>query len=297
MTDRHALPAPLPPQDLLERYVLGLLDEPEREVIEARAFAEPDVAAAVDAAETDLADAWVGGTLTGEVYEAFARALTQRERLRGRVDVARAIVRAGPGAATGPTRPTPPLRLAWLVGLASAAAILVSLAVWLARSPADRDTAGLPPPSIAQAELPSDAQPVPRSDAPATLPPSPSPPSPAPAPGRVVFAVRLPSATTRSAAVTPVEVPRDATHVQLSIPVAQGDDFARYGLAVTARSGRVVASVERRALRPDRLVSIVVPRATLGDGLHEVALTGRAEGKADEPLALVQIDVAPARRP
>lgn len=297
MTDRHALPTPLPPHDLLERYVLGLLDEPEREAIEARAFAEPDVAAAVDAAETDLVDAWVGGTLAGEPRQAFARALVRRERLRARVDVAVAMVGAGARAATAPARPTPPIRLAWLVGLASAAAILVSVAVWLARSPADTDATGVPPTAEARAELPAAPRAATRPDAPATSPPSPSPPSSAPAPARVVFAVRLPSATTRSAAVTPVEVPRDATHVQLSIPVAEGDDFARYALVVTDRTGRVVASVERQALVPGRMVSLILPRSTLRDGLHEVTLTGWTADNAQEPLALVQIDVAPARRP
>ncbi len=298
MTDPARVPTSPPTQDLLEQYVLGLLDEPACEAIEARAFGDADVAASIDEVETDLVDDWTAGRLDGPTREAFARALQHRARLRARVDAARALGRGLGGLGrvdAGGSGASPRRRVSWIVGLATAAALLVSVAAWLARSPAARPDETLQTPqALARAAEPREPS---GAREPTTAQSSPTArPSPAPAP-RVVFAVRLPPGTTRASAVTPVRIPRAATHVDLKLAVAVGDDFQRYTITVTDSTGRVVGSVGRAALPPDRTVGLVLTREALRDGLHEVRLAGRSNGATEELLAVVQVSVTSDPQP
>lgn len=89
------------------RYLLGRLDEAEREAFAARFLEEPELLARVEEAENDLFDAYAGGRLSGDERRrfeerflkdaegrrrlAFSRALHRKTRKGGLFQVASAI--------------------------------------------------------------------------------------------------------------------------------------------------------------------------------------------------------------
>lgn len=289
-------PVPSLPLDAvrLERYVLGLLEEVDCEIVEARAFADPAVAAAIDLVETDLADAHVAGVLTGERGTAFARALAERPRLRARVATARALAARRP-ATTIPR---------WWLPMLAAASVLVVAGVWMLRQVTPH-----PGGSPVSASREVDPAPAPAGGVPASpdltvaRAPEPSPPlndAEAPAVPRapVTFAVLLPVGGTRATAPTEVTIPASATRVALRVPVAPGDDFAYFRLRLRDATGRLVQEATAARLPRDRVLQVVVDRAALADGTYDVELEGRPEGGPFEPLAFLQIrlTLAPAAR-
>jgi len=287
MTDDH--PVPLPPHDVdrLQRYLLGLLDEPACEAVEDEAFENTDVALAIDEAETRLVDGYVTGTLAPAQRALVEQALAVRPRLRERLRVARAL------AASPSTRVSGG---GWWLPLAAAAAVLVAAAVWNARTLTPHDESA----PQAQAEPRRDASvPEQPGETPGTepgVPPAPAPPPPvtvAPRqPVRSVFAVILPVGVSRTAAPTPVDVPSSATHVELRVPIAPGDDYPRYRLRVSDARGREIGAATVPTLSAARTVSIVVERRVLPDGAYDVAVEGLdAQGTA-EPLSFLQVRVA-----
>ncbi len=114
--------SPLDPSHL-ERYVLGLLDEPACEAIEDDAFGNPDVALAIDEAETRLIDAYVAGVLAPAQRRRSSTRPARRPRLRERLTVARALAQGGTRTRSG----------RWWLPLTAAAAVLVGVALWNAR--------------------------------------------------------------------------------------------------------------------------------------------------------------------
>ncbi|WP_291980814.1 hypothetical protein [Luteitalea sp.] len=291
MTDlRHVLPHPPDPSHL-ERYVLGLLDEPACEAIEEDAFGNPDVALAIDEAETRLIDRYVAGTLVPAQRASVERALAARPRLRERLQVARALASS------------PSTRIAgggWWLPLAAAAAILVAAGVWNARTLTPQDEVA----PQAQAEPGQGASAPDHPDHPVETPPVGTepgvPPAPAPPPPvavaprqpvRSVFAVTLPVGVSRSAAPTPVDVQSSATHVELRVPVAPGDDYPRYRLSVSDARGREIGAATVPTLSASRTVSIVVERRVLPDGAYDVAVEGLDAQGTPEPLAFLQVRV------
>lgn len=289
MTD-HRVPPPPPDPSHLERYVLGLLDEPACEAIEDDAFGNPDVALAIDEAETRLVDAYVAGSLAPERQQAVERALARRPRLRERLHVARALAQGGTRARSR----------RWWLPLTAAAAVLVGVALWNARS--------LPPyvesPTLVQAEPRAGTSPPDQPVGPAQVGPAgpdtgattgaPAAPAGTDAPRRPprsLFAVTLPAGVSRSAAPTPVDVPPSSTHVELRVPIAEGDDFPRYRLRVSDARGQEVATASPTALLAGRTVSIAVERRVLVDGTYDVAVEGLDGQGTPEPLAFLQVRV------
>jgi hypothetical protein len=276
MTDSSPVTVP-PDDDRLERYLLGLLDEPAQDAVEAQAFADPAVAAALDDVETTLVDAHVSATLSGERREAFNRALGERPRLQVRVRVARVL-------ATRPQR-MHAVRW-WLPVLAAAAALILVVSAWLLRQGATPD------PSPAQTSAGVDVT-VPEAPAPDVRPSTPpaadAPRAALPAPVRSVFAVTLPVGVSRAADIVDIRVPPASTHLQIRVPVAPGDDFARYRVRLRGPGGRALGVADPAPLAPDRTVWLTVERASLTDGLYDVAVEGLdAQGTA-EPLTLQQV--------
>ena len=291
MTDDH--PVPIPPHDVdrLERYLLGLLDEPACEAVEEDAFGNPDVALAIDEVETRLIDGYVTGTLAPAQRELVERALAVRPRLRERLQVARALASSRSTRVSGG---------GWWLPLAAAAAVLVAAAVWNARTLTPHDQSA----PQAQAEPGQDASMAGQTDrtppvgpaenetgvVPGTAAPPPVPAAPR-RPVRVVFAVTLPIGVSRSAATTPVDVPSSATHVELRVPIAPGDDYTRYRLRVSDARGREIGGATV-PLSASRTVSIVVERRVLPNGAYEVAVEGLDAQGGAEPLTFLQVRVA-----
>jgi hypothetical protein len=284
MTDDHSVPSPPHDAALLEQYVLGLLDDASADAVEAQAFSDAGLAAEIDEVETRLVDAYVAGTLAGPHREAFMHAVASRPRLASRVRVAHALLRR--------TAATPRTSRWWLPMLAAAAVVLVA-GVWFVRqstrpveaptqtASGPRDTAG-----------PSDAPAVQSRDAvrPDTRP------VPRPRPSRTVFAVTLPAGVSRAADTFVLRLPDTATHVQVRVPVAEGDDFARYRVRMVDARGREVGVADAAPLSPDRTVWLTVDRAALADGLFEIEVEGLDTRGDAEPLTLQQVRVTTSSR-
>lgn len=277
MTDHSPVSAP-ENDDRLERYLLGLLDEPAREALEAEAFTDRSVADALDEAETTLVDAYVAGTLSEGWREAFHQALGNRPRLQARVQVARVLAHAAPRTQ---------VRRRWLTVLAAAAALIVVASIWLLQ----RAVPPEPPPAqtTSVTDTPADSESLPD----VSVPPAPDEPKYAPAPPvRSVFAVTLPSGVSRAADIVDIDLPMGSTHLQLRVPIASGDDFERYRVRLRGPDNREAGVADPAPLAPDRTVWLTVPRHALADGLHDVAVEGLdAQGTA-EPLTLQQVRIA-----
>ncbi len=292
MTDPRPVPLPTHDTDHLQRYVLGVLDEPACELIEHDAFGNPDVALSIDAAETLLIDGYVAGTLAPTQKALVERALAVRPRLRERLQVARALASS---------RGTRVSARGWWLALATAAAVLVATALWSARSVTPHDE------SVSQAQLdpgqravvPDQASPTP----PVTSSPSgtslpgahatpPAEATEAPRPLRSVFAVTLPAGVSRRSEARTMLVPSSATHVELVVPIAAGDDFPRYQLRVRDARGREIGMATAAAPRSSRTISVVIARGVLVDGAYEVTVEGLSAQGLAEPLAYLDVRVA-----
>jgi anti-sigma factor RsiW len=264
--------------DRLERYVLGLLDEVDRDAMEARAFADPGIAATVDLAETDLLDAYAAGTLEAERAAAFSRALAARPRLAARAVTARAL------ASRRSTMSVP----RWWLPLLAAASVTVVAGLWMLRQVT-------PQPDGAPLSTSQEADTMPASpDLPVARAPEPSPPRneaevAASAKAPVTFAILLPVGGTRAEAPTEATVPTSATRVALRVPVAPGDDFAHFRLRLHDATGTLLREARASRLPADRTLELIVDRAALAGGLYDIEVEGRQEGGPFEPLALLQV--------
>ena len=120
------------PDDRLIRYLLGALPDAETERLDEQSLIDDDFADKLKLAEDDLIDAYVSGTLTGELRDRFESHYLASPRRREKVAFARrflaAVERAGshlhavPAGVASPRSRTWPFRLA----LAAAAVLAVT---------------------------------------------------------------------------------------------------------------------------------------------------------------------------
>jgi hypothetical protein len=271
-------------------YLLARLDEDRLEEAEARLLGDEEFARDLELAETDLVDDYVAGRLSDDDRVRVEELLAERPRLRERVTFARALAEraAGHGRASW-RRPVALLAMA-------AALALVSTGAWWAwyargsRTP-DSVAAGVrpgPPAPSPGVEPGASGGAPPAVPASAPSPPSvePSPVSPAPPPS--VFAVLLATDVTRGGGPLVVRVPPATARVLFRVPIAEGDDYARYRLTLRGASDRVVARADglratrQRELRLTVAAADLPPRAELHvEGVDEA---GRAVDLAFLPL-------------
>lgn len=76
-----------------QRYLLGRLDEAEREEFAARFLEDPELLARVEDAENDLFDAYAAGRLSGDDRRRFEERFLRDAEGRGRLAAARALER------------------------------------------------------------------------------------------------------------------------------------------------------------------------------------------------------------
>lgn len=206
---------------VLERYVLGRLDEASRDGVEAWLLATPDAPALVDAIELELAERYLDGDLPEPDRAGFARALRERPALAGRVALVEGLrARARAEAAPKPIPFVQPLRVrarwfqaSWVpVSLAAGLLVAAGLAAWL---------------QVERTRLASELRDLQaRSATPAV--PAPAPMPPAALTGRTpvaaaVVAVTLSAGVTRSISATPiVSTTPDTELVRLELRVPAG---------------------------------------------------------------------------
>ena len=289
MTDPSPVPGHTADDDRCERYVLGQLTDRERDDLEALAVADVEVAAAIDEAETTLADAFVSGSLEANRRAEFQTAMEERPRLRARVAAARTL------AASAPSR-----RTRWWAAMAAAAILIVATAMWLSRPrPAGGDaspsqarssetgpSSGSPAPSQPVVPAPSPAgpssEPLPEATPPRAVPPRP-----------VVYALTLPTGTLRAADVPVFRVPSEASVIRVTATVADGDDHPRFRLTLRPTSGAAAAVSVDGVIPESRRLTVDVERRRLPNGLYDVELYGLADSDTPAPLALLQIRLSP----
>jgi hypothetical protein len=123
-------------QRILE-YLLGALPPGETERLDELSVTDDEFAERLQAVEYDLIDAYVRGELTGEMLGRFQSSYLASPKRRERVHLAQSLHKAAKQTALPIHRGwrrflTPPPRPALQWGLAAAAAVLVTVAGWLA---------------------------------------------------------------------------------------------------------------------------------------------------------------------
>lgn len=262
----------------LERYLLGELDEAERQAVREEAIVDPDVFAELREVEIDLLDAAARGTLDAARLERVWEHLLGDARRGGTWATAQALAEAGSGE---DRRSQARHRLWWLAGAALAAAASLVLYLGWPRSP---ESPSAPPsaPAIAQRgpdDVPQTAPPAaePSASPEPTAEPAPAPP-PQEAAGATLVAVYFPAGTLRGEKPT-VRVTPAASAVQMTFEI---DESAAASAAVSIRAvpGAVVwsaADVPVRVRDGQRSVSVRVPVPLLPSGAYEASLEPAGE--------------------
>jgi hypothetical protein len=265
-------------QEELARLILGELPEADRDRLEARLLAEPELMEQADAVEAELADAYARGELEARRREAFAARLRLSPRLRDRLAFSEAVASRGARPAALPSAGLL-ARLAAFVqaprAWAPAAAALLATAVagWLALEL--RGAKG----ELARLQAERDALravTVPRPER--TRPPA-----------LAVFALGL-GAARDDARVAPFALPRDAESVRLDVDLEAGGLYRSLRALLATEAGeRLLEADGLSAARRDGLwtVSVTLPAARLAPGGYLLTLEGR-RGSADWETAALR---------
>jgi len=119
----------------LVRYVLGMLSDTDAERLDEQSIVDDEVAARLRSIENELVDAYVCGTLEGELRERFESFYLASPRRREKVKFARgflnAMDRLSPATAATTSKPEPVSLRRRFIWLASAAGLLVACGVLL----------------------------------------------------------------------------------------------------------------------------------------------------------------------
>jgi hypothetical protein len=121
----------IPDDRQLTRYLLGLLPEEDAERFDEQSIVDDEMASRLQCVENDLVDAYVGGTLQGELLERFESFYLASPRRRAKVKFAGrfldAVDRAAAAAVVVPR--TAPPRSRFVLSLAPAAMVLLACGV------------------------------------------------------------------------------------------------------------------------------------------------------------------------
>jgi hypothetical protein len=257
---------------VLERYVLGRVDEAARDDIETWLLATPDAPALVDAIELELAERYLDGDLPEPDRADFARALRQRPALAGRLTLVEGLrARARADATPAPLPFVPPVRArarwfqaSWVpVSLAASLLVAASLAAWL---------------QIERTRLASELRDLQaRRATPATPSTAPGIPPAALAPrtsaAAAVVAATLSAGVTRSSALPLIMTTPDTQLVRLDLRVPAGTapvraELVDADLAERLRLGPLVASPDGPATH----VVLDVPASAIPPGSYLITL-------------------------
>jgi hypothetical protein len=201
-----------PPDDeLLVRYLLGTLAEPDAEPLDERSIADDEFALRLRAVENDLIDSYARGELTGPRRGQFEAAYLESPHRRERVAFARAL------AAVQPER-----RASWFDRVpaavpryvyAAAALVLALAAIYLVFEHRRREQEVQTPRTVR-------LEPPPPSAPPGTTPNTSAPPArgrATPNAPRTVFTFSVPAIATRGADDKPLTIAAGTTHVTLNL--------------------------------------------------------------------------------
>jgi hypothetical protein len=241
-------------------FLLARLTQEETEQFEERLLVEDDLIAETEAAETELLDELVRGILSPEESAVVA------ERFRGRPErIAFAKTLASR------TRPRPQQTMRWILPIAASLVIVAGVVLLSSRREPSPQTTPVPRASLQQ---------------PARTPaPIPAPPAPTQTARRMRIAtITIALAATRDDNETPsLLLSREIDVVALRIRINPADRFPAYEVDVTNDTANVWNGRATRAESSSELL-IEIPAGRLGNGEHQIAVTGFGKDRLREEL-------------
>lgn len=273
----------------IRRYLLGLLDEDAVAALEARYFADPDLADEVREVELDLVDEYVAGEMSPADRARFDAHYLASPVHRNRVDTARALAARLAPAAPAPVvdfqeararRQATPAYYGWL----ALAAALVVASLWTLTRPVQGPRQAQRQP----APMPAPSSPPSRAPAPAPVAPEPSAPAPAPAPAppaaRSVLAFTLSPLVTRGDSPEPQRLPAGPADLLIRLEGPAGAADRGYAAEIQTVDGRRVweGRASAGAAGSGILATVRVPAERLAADDYVVVLTATTpEGREE----------------
>lgn len=256
------------------RYLLGRLEDGEREAFEVRFIDDPALSDTVASVESELFDDYLSGDLSAADREAVERNLLVTPEQRHRLASARAL-RAVIGGSQS--------RLSgwWWVAAAAAIAVVVTGALFLT-SPWSEDEVSVNAPvarAPVAAEPPFASSTIAQPAAETAATPSNRP---------IVATIVLSAVATRSGEpMQPATLPPETDDVRLVIALQPGDDeFEMYGVVLQTAGGAPVLGRSRVRMTSDATVVVEIPASRLPAGDYEVLVDGFAASGEPEPLGV-----------
>ena len=233
-------------RDLLTRYLLGYLSDPDREAVSDRLFTEDSLAEALEEIERDLLDDYAAGNLSARDRTAVATRLLTSERQQEKLTFARTFA----GRSRAPKRRNVQRLLLW-----AAAAILTVGAAGIWWSASSRPTE------------PQSAQKAPPVETPAPKSPSPAPVA--------VFAALLTPGSLRDGEMQEVVLPPGAELVRLDLQLTGNPPAVPYTARLTRQRETLLEqgglSAHTEANTP--VLSVVLRSSLLTAGTYRLYLT------------------------
>ena len=299
--------------ELLRSYLLGALQEPEAEDLEARLLADDDLFDLMEALEAELLAAASRGELAPAERERVLRRLASSPEGRERLALARSLNTLADETVPNvvPFRPRtagPKPAFQW-AALAAAGLLAATGLFWFTQqNPQSGDFA---PPNVTESTAPaSPVGPVPQEPVPPVAS-APEAPEPSPAPDRLVrpeegaaiqraepvkavFALAL--TALRGAEEEETEtfrLPSNAEVAEIQVDLEGLEDSGTFQAAVRSKETGTVW--ERRGLKAQKLdwgpaLVLDVPAKLLTPGRYEVAVTTGSEPEMTQELDIVRED-------
>jgi hypothetical protein len=287
---------------LLQRYLLGALSEEEQVQVEDRAFADAGYLGAVEAAEADLIDAYVGGELSPANRRQFESRFFLSPQRRSKVEFARALARVAEESAIAPVTVERPsawqafleMLRAWNPAMQFAAGMAVLLLVagasWLVIQNGairSRVTTLEAQQHAAEGRETALRQQLAQEQARAPKPSAESPNPPAGADHTPLLAslVFQPNLSRAAGNVQQLTLSSGAQVAHLEIQLETRDEFPRFRAELHTHAGVEVLSrgnLTRRRTDGAYAVGFDVPASALAAGDYELALKGVASDQTTD---------------
>ena len=287
-------------KNLVRRYLLGDLSEPDQLALEQEYFADSEKFEQVWAQENELVDGYVRGDLTPAERALFEQNYLTTPRHQQRVATAKSLLQAADALIPEEKKETvtdaQPATSWWtnLLALfqmpqmawgAAAALLLLTLAgYWFFKNPnlpAEQIAKNVPDTPVATPTVTTMPSPgASASPLPTTIPKvegKPTSPTPhiSPNPQPAILSLALVGAGIRSnGSMQELTVPTGTKQVRLQVPL-DGDDYAHYQVQLRTITGTEI--VRQSALSPTpnkKSLAALIPAAKLSSGDYVVTLSG-----------------------